>query len=249
MIYGPDTLPYDVAALRRIRLRPPISAGAAWTGIPHHELLHEIIAQAQARDWCGPTPAATYALGRYESDMAAAILLDRYSPPFSVFAPFIGIINWNSRRRNVEILLGVQITNDGEQYSTVLDTPLLQHKHTGGFAIPEKVTGAMDIAAGLLRRVPAYIIDRKGVDLDDTEADRLLMAAGRRGLVAPSRMLEVDAAFKQRGRSELGLMRTPSAWDLLAAFSLIAQKAPALYQMDYLREFGRMLPVAGKIPA
>jgi hypothetical protein len=74
--------------------------------------------------------------------------------------------------------------------------------------------------------------------LADSDSDRLLMQAGRKGLMPWSRIGMVDKEYRE---PRFGQFKKRNAWSLYNAFTYVVQKSPPHHQIPAINAFRQVV--------
>jgi len=226
--------------LRKIKPVTPKNAGRRWKGISHGELADIIRTEAVGRGWC--IREELYSTACKGAEMAGAFLLTQVGEvqavPGTTFA--LGFLNSNTRRKALQITVGVSISCCANGMCT--GTILLHRVHDHTVKLVDEVQAAVDRYATAAKSIPNIIKGLRAHRLTPAQASEIIMAAGRQRLIGWAAVGRVDAEYRNPTFPEHGL---DTSWALLNAFTFAARRniAPTK-QMETYDKFLRMLPSA-----
>lgn len=230
--------------VRAVPLRqPPRKPGAYWQGVPHGELVGAILDECAGRHW--KVTETKFCLSKDGADLAAALSLD--VPDLEMPAGQrlgLGILTSNAMRRALRIVVGTTVLIC--QNGMVSGELVLTRKHTVGFDIHRDIVDALDDYLTKARAIPNMVEGLQARKLKPSEAEHILMEAGRLGIMPGSRIFKVDEEYRNPRFPEF---YEPTSWSLLNAFTWVVKENPALEQMDQINCFRELLPTEQLIAA
>lgn len=217
--------------LKTLETADPARAGRQWKSVPHYEACLAVKKAVEDRGWKFGQPRIILNTGYKE--MAASFYVrmpGMVAPAGQEFS--IGIINSNTRHKRLRIVAGttVLVCTNG----MVVGDVKIARKHTLGLSLQDEVNTAIEEYRKIIITVPETIARLQDYAVSDTEADHILMAAGRERMIAFSRLGDIFNEFKHPRHAEHS---TGTAWSLLNAFTQVVQRQPAVEQMDAIRDF------------
>ncbi len=223
--------------LREIDIIRPEAAGAVWRGVQHGELVDTIDRQLQEHN-VEITRESWVVSGANQECLAGSMGLripGLDAPEGAEFS--LGLQHGNNLQQALKFAVGLKIfvCSNG----MVTGDFVVRRRHTLRFDLDEVVGHGLD----------RYLsgIDQVGRDVDemqsreywgDEEVNRVLMQAGREGLMPWSRIGQVDQEFRHPTFNQHNQW---TAWGLYNAFTFVAQKSPAHKQIDMMGRFRTMV--------
>lgn len=210
--------------LKKTGIPPPTDArfangaGKAWKGLPHSHLIEALLTEGKSR---GISFVPSLHLSPSEGILAASLQAGEQ---------MLGVLNDNTRRHSLRIYVGTALP---QEYPVPLTRRILA-KHTKGVSAQEVARETVEVllADYSVSRQQRQEMRQRPVTTD-LESNRVLMQAGRLGLMPWSRVGRVDALFSNTDGSY---------WDLLQSFARIAALNPPTKQMEQVWRFASLLP-------
>lgn len=232
-VYGQNTKLGQLADVEMVR---PDEAGKRWQGVPHTDLAHTIINEVDSRGW--GLGKMSFSLSKDQADLAGAFELfipDLPAPEGQTFS--LGVLSSNMRRRSLHITVGTNVTvcNNGMCTGEII----LNKHHTKGLNLTESIEVALDDYLFSARRVEKMVEGLRARNITETEAEHVLMQAGRQGLMPWSRIGKVDKEYRAPTFADHD---ERTSWGLLNAFTHIAKANPIHNQMSDINDFRQLLP-------
>lgn len=230
----------DRAGLHRIPVVRPRHAGRYWQGIQHGELVDTIISEAESRDW--EILDSRFAVAGDGADLAGALWLktpEVNAPQGQTLS--LGMLTSNRMTRKLRLYVGtvIAVCNNGMATGDLL----MNRRHTHRLELRDEIRRSLDEYVTKARQI-GEISDRlRDRQLSDNEWSRILVEAGRRRIMAWSRLGQVDEEYREPRHDEHG---RGTSWTGLQAFTEIVKKDPPLRQMDSQNRFRQLLPVASR---
>ncbi len=228
-----------VSQLKKIRLKKPEEAGSYWSGIKHYDLVRLLFAEAKKRKW--EIGKKSFFICNGDMDMVGAFELSipKVNAGKGVKLA-MGILTSNSRHKALRLFVGavVQVCSNG----LVTGEIALCKKHVKGLDLEKEIETAFDQylrGAGKLKRIQNGLRNRK---LTDSEYNRILIEAGRQKLMPWSRLGAVDHEYNFPKYSIFG---RNTSWALLNSFTDVAKRNPTIKQLQQIKGFFSLLPIAG----
>lgn len=199
---------------------PPPEAGSSYAHIPHWDFVNEFLDEARRRGWSFDTPIVH--LAREGSQVAVSFPhLGPIQADGSLLRKDIalGFINSTDQRFKARAFLavdGIVIKSFAFQKHVRKQADMLSDRIKEIFATYARTAAHTTATKNKLERLPVR------------NRDRLMMQAGREGVMKWSRLGAVDKLFSQYGESQ---------WDLLAAFAEVNSLSPPLRQMPWAARF------------
>lgn len=168
-------------------------------------------------------------LGRLDGFMTLN-MPDRKAPKGTQFC--LGISHSNNGNGSLKFAVGahVMICSNG----MVVGEFVLRRRHTNGINLEESVGDGLDRYIEQSRGVVQMIEGFEARDVDDKTSDKILMRAGREGLLPWSRVGQVDQEFRN---PTFDAFKKRNAWSLYNAFTYVLQKCPATHQVTAMNQF------------
>lgn len=225
--------------VQAVKLQEPTGSrriGAYWQGVPHGELMDCILRECHDRHWSvGPQK---YCLSRDGADLAMAMELKIPQvdiPRGQILG--LGVLTSNAMRRALRIVVGSTVVVC--QNGMVSGEVVLSRKHTIHFNIQTEIQVALDTYLVKARGLMDTVEGLKARVLTLTDAEGILMHAGRQEIMPWSRIGKVDKEFR---RPRFAEFRERTSWSLLNAFTWVVKQNPVLEQMDQINLFRELLP-------
>jgi hypothetical protein len=234
-VYDANT---TLAELEQVELRRPDGAGAVWRGVPHAELVHTVLDEARMKGW--QPGKMGFSLARHGADMVGAIdlRLPGITPPDGMGFS-IGLINSNSRRQALRLMVGAEVAVCHNGIAT--GTVVVQHKHTNRFQLDEAVDSGLDAyaeKAGRLHREVEYLQEKQ---LAAATVVEIIDKAGEEEVMPRTRLWGVAREYLRPSYPQHG---HGTGWALLNAFTLLIKKSPPHVQMQNMNRFRQLILAA-----
>jgi len=234
-VYG---IPTSLDELRRIPLVRPEKAGCRWKGVQHGEAVDAIIDETSTRGWS--IGDMKFSLNKDNTELAGGmdLVIPEIDPPdgqrFS-----LGILTSNARTRAMRLYVGtmISICNNGMATGEMI----LTRKHERTFNFVEELEPALDSYFLAAKQIPLMVERLKETKIGPSEAEHILMEAGRRKLMPWAHIGLVDKEFRLPRHADHG---SGTSWALLQSFTEIVKRSPPRMQMDAMNSFRDMLPLA-----
>ena len=222
--------------LSKVKFKRPKNAGKYWQGIPHYDLIWNILNHIDTlnytildKQWIVDEGRICLALNKDKSDMVACleISISSIQLPNGII-PSLGIINSNSMRSSLKTYVGLVVkpANNG----IVIASPFLKVKHTIHLDLENLTEAIISTFHQKLKRAPEFIESLKTKELLTDEINRILIEVGTKNIMPWSRIGQViDNSGKW------------TAWKLLNAFSNITKQSPSFNQLEMLNRFRKLL--------
>lgn len=204
-----------------------------WQGIRHGDLVDCITKQAGERNlkieeesWFVNGPNRSCLQG------SLRLKLPNLKDPAKDVAFSLGVIHSNNADIALRFAVGayVFICKNG----VVTGDFVLSRKHTIGLELPEQVSRGLDRYLEEVKNIKPAILNMKKRGLVTEDVDRILMRAGREGLMPWSRIGLVD---KEYGAPRFKEFKPRNGWSLYNAFTYIEQKCRPRDQIQAMRLF------------
>ena len=219
--------------LKQVELKTPERAGSVWKGIPHYDLVATMRRQLRKRKIS--VNNMKFSLSKGGSNCVGAFDLDvpDIETPEGI-THSIGFLNYNDMRKPLELVSGatVKICHNG----LVIGTQILRKKHTSHFPLSTAIDGAITQYLTEITDLGSVVQSMKDKTVSTNKACRLMMDAGKLGLIPWTRIKDVHQEFTEPSHTEHG---KGTAWTLMNAFTAISKQSPAhrqMYEMNQIRE-------------
>jgi hypothetical protein len=234
-VYGSNA---NADQLRAIPLETPDNAGRYWQGIQHGRLVDVLSMQIRNRGW--EITESRFSLSKDQADLAGAfkMRLPGVDTPEGMDLS-LGFVTSNALRKSLKMVVGavVQVCNNGMATGEIV----MQKKHTKQFSLSDEIQKSLDVYEVKSQTIKETVTRLRERELSPTEADEILMEAGRNHLMPFSRIGLVDAEYRKPTFEEHG---RGTSWALLNAFTYIVKKNPVHAQMNQMNKFRELLPTA-----
>lgn len=225
----------ELAAMPMVK---PEKASERWKGVPHFDLIKTIEDRMDAAGW-GFTDRKV-SVDKTMSDMVGAwnIQMPGFNEmPDMQFA--IGFQHSNRMKRSLRILVGseVRVCTNGMAIGEVV----LNKKHTVNLDLGSEIDEALKRYVEIAKEIPIVTERMKARELSTTEADHILMEAGRTGLVGWSTLGDVSEEYLHPTFADNG---TFTSWGLYNAFTHVIKKLVPNRQLELVLDFQKMVPLA-----
>jgi hypothetical protein len=235
-VYGSNC---DLDTVRNTELIRPESAGSAWKGLAHGELVDTILDDVALRGWT--VTGSAWSLDRDGADLSGAFDLDTHGEiemPHGVDLG-LGIMTSNARRRALRIYCGgrVAVCNNG----LATGEEILRKRHTTRTDFTAEIEAAIDKFALSAKSLADTVARLKSTKLSQVGVNDLIEEAGARKLIAPSRLWNVSREYYRPSHAEHGVGSNRSAWTLVNAFTEVSKKTPPSRQMPSIHGFTELV--------
>ncbi len=235
MIVHGTTTPEGI--VRQTELVTPEKAGSRWQGITHNTLLDTFETVAAKHEW--KLENGRFALTEDGQGLAGAydVELPNLAPPegqrFS-----LGFLTSNNMKRSLRIVAGtmVFVCNNG----CVTGEHILRRKHTTGIQLHDELFLSFDRYYGMASKIQDMVTGMRGFGLCYKQSDRLLMKAGRSGLVGWTTIGQIDEEYRKPSFQYEEAHKT--SWGLYQAFTHVVKNYVPHRQMEMSNSFRQMLP-------
>ncbi len=226
--------------LATIKTNKPSDAKTYWVPYNHFELLNRILQEIQQnKGWVTPSSnninPITINLNRDKTNMTACIPINSVHPTYLNFVPCLGIINSNSMKSSLKIYIGFTCNACG----FVICNPL-RMKHTSKLD-DRKIQDIIKYFAQKTTTIITFITKLQKHKLSAIEVTSLVTHAGRRKVMAWSRIGKVIEILNKLHKVKNTSKRAWNAWEVLVAFSGVTQLSPPFNQMEMLNKFRKIL--------
>ena len=232
-VFGANVSDQD---LNSIPLERPQKAGNYWEGIQHGTLVHAFKDEIRSRGW--NITEQRFSLSKDKADLAGAFSLEieGVDPPEGQTLS-IGFITSNAMRIATKVLVGanVMVCRNGMATGEIV----MQKKHTHGFNLFQEIENSLDQYIPKAQKINHIVTSLRETELSATNADRVLMQAGRNRLMPWSRIGAVDKEYRNPTFAEHG---KGTSWALLQAFTHTVKRNPPMQQMEQMNSFRELLP-------
>lgn len=219
--------------VKKVELAKPPNAGKDWKGVPHGELLFELMKATRRKGLDFSLRAAH--VGRNGFDLSAGYILDtvpqgKLSRLKDDWRYGLGVATSNANRYRLRFYVGAyKEAEEGVWTALVAHSFRATVRYTHRFElVPECETAAERWAASAARLRKK--LDRLAAhELDLDTAQKVLVEAAMSGQTPPSRAIQALKLLETQGKF--------STLDLLAAFGTTAAKNPPDVQQDQLLGF------------
>lgn len=219
-----------LSELKTFEVVKPEWLGNRWVGIQHGSLAEAVLKGLDAR---GIKVRSQFwkVAGRYDGKLVAGLQLtipDHKAPEGTTFA--LGLRHSNLGDQALKMAVGahVFVCSNG----MISGDWTVSRKHTKNVNLNDVVDIGLDEYMGRLDSVKETIESMKARGLATSDVDRILMAAGREGLLPWSRIGQVDEEYRQPTFKDHA---EKTAWGLYNAFTYIVQKCPP---HEHIRSIG-----------
>lgn len=226
------------AELACIPLVKPEKASERWKGVPHFDLVKTLENRMDAAGW--GFQDRKISVDKTMSDMVGAWNIN--VPGFGEMPDqqlAIGFQHSNRMKRSLRLLVGseVRVCTNGLAIGQVV----LNKKHTINLDLDAEIDEALKRYIEIAKEIPILTNRMKARELSTTEADHILMEAGRSGLVGWSTLGDVSEEFLHPTFADNG---TFTSWGLYSAFTHIIKKLNPNRQLELVYDFQKMVPLA-----
>lgn len=232
-VYGANITAAD---LNHVRLDRPAKAGNYWEGIQHGTLVSAFSDEIRSRGW--KITDERFSLSKDKADLAGAfgLEIEGVDPPEGQTLS-IGFMTSNAMRISTKVLVGTNVTVCHNGLAT--GEIVMQKKHTHGFNLFQEIEYSLDQYIPKARKINHIVTGLQEAELSPTNADEILMEAGRNRLMPWSRIGAVDKEYRNPTFAEHG---TGTSWALLNAFTHTVKRNPPMQQMEQMNKFRELLP-------
>ncbi len=202
-----------------------------WKGIQHGELADTVVKSLEERKVT--IKEESWYVGHNDTHLTGSLTLTvpkKKAPKGMDFC--LGLHHGNDMSYALKFAVGTKIFVC--ENGMVSGDIALRKLHTKGFDLKASVDDGLDQFLNQLDQVGEFIATLKAMDISDARRDKLLMEAGRRGLLPWSRIGKVDREYrKPRFRD----FNQRNGWGLYNAFTYVVQKCPAHEQISSMSAF------------
>ena len=225
----------DRETLRKVLLARPESAGPHWKGIQHGELADHIVNGLSNRNVT--VNEESWFLGKGDTHLTGSLSISvpkKKAPKGMDFA--LGVHHGNDMCYALKFAVGTRIfiCKNGMVSGDIA----LRKLHTTNFDLAAAVGDGLDQFLNQLSLVGEFIDTLKAKPISGEERDRLLMAAGREGLMPWSRIGQVDKEYR---KPTFQAFKQQTAWGLYNAFTYVVQKCPPHEQISSMSRFRELV--------
>ena len=230
---------YTDEQLKSCELVRPNGVSNRWQGIQHGELVTKLEERMDAAGW--KFEDRKIAVDKTGFDMVGAWNLE--VPGFSEMSDqklAIGFAHSNRCKRALRLLVGstVLVCTNGMATGEIV----LAKKHTIGLSLESEIDEGLKRYLEAAEEIPLRSAALKTTEISEEQADHILMAAGRIGLVGFPILGQVSKEFLHPTYADNG---DKTAWGLYSAFTHVIKKTCVNTQLDLIYKFQKMMPTAG----
>jgi len=202
-----------------------------WRPIQHGELAYALLEEAHrlglrvARDrWVATGPELTELYGCIDFHRTASLEV----PDDIVFS--IGVRHSNAGRYALNLVTGghVIVCTNG----LLMGERVVCRRHTHDLDLREAVREGICDAMGQMAEMGAWVRRLKRTEVTDSEADLVMMAGAREGVLSWSALRHVDRAWRRPPHQDF---EPRTAWSLYNAFTEVARDRSPEVQLKALR--------------
>lgn len=223
--------------LRNIML-PVRPDSPRWVGIQHGELADTLECQLNARQI--GVKKETWATSADGSTLVGGLNIEFPSymniPTIEGMDYSIGVRHSNDSKHAMSFMVGAQIFICTNGIAT--GELVLNRKHTSGVDLSQVLADGLSTYVRKSRELSSTIWNMKARNLSRTDADNLLMQAGRAKLLPWSGIGKVDKEYRSPTFADHD---RKSAWGLYNAFTYIAQDISPVRQMGAINGFRKIV--------
>lgn len=209
---SPSTARHTPAEVRRVPLTHPEGVGGMFRGVPHKQLLDELLSQSRERGFDPHQPVCH--LSRQDFDLAASV---RLSPAVEGIYLSVGVTTSNAKRGALRWYYGGWVVETPQSWGFAADG-YLGGRHTTNLIIEVEIEKMYDRFVPWTKRLPGLVRRLKSRKPSPAAA---IDAVARLRDSAASVLPEFEAGDQ-------------SSWSLLAACGKAAARVSPVRQLDCL---------------
>lgn len=222
--------------LKKISVVKPNHLGNRWVGIQHGELVQSIHAELDSRG-IKVVGEGWYPSGKDLGKLSGSMRLDipgLEAVPGTAFS--LGVQHSNTGEHALKFAVGAQIFIC--ENGMVVGDYAVKRRHTLNVNLEEIISNGLDIYMDRVNEIPQVVNTMREIELQSREVEHLLMEAGRTGIMAWSRIGQVDQEFYHPTFHDHD---ERTAWGLYNAFTYVIQKSPPQYHIRSMNRFRELI--------
>ncbi|NCG17589.1 MAG: DUF932 domain-containing protein [Rhodobacterales bacterium] len=235
MLTFPKPLSIDQLHRFPVPKSPPWSAARSrWTPIPHVTLARAVVRTATERGL--RLRSDVWQVSASGHDLLGSLSFHNNDGRWpSEVIPSIAVRHSNSGRHAVTVAIGAQVLVCSN--GMLIGEVVLKRRHLPGLDVDALVGEGLSAFQGSGRKVQAFIDRLKDMPVRDTDFERLLVLAARRGVVSWSALRHVDQA---RANPVCEAFSEPTGWAAYNAFTEAIKRRSGALQLQSLRLLGEL---------